>query len=317
MAGVLTVDGGGRLFGPTIRPIAPTYTLENVPVNVDFISLEYLDSNGVVRGLYFQKAHLVVGQTYEIVDPAVTYRPESITDFEVVGLLTSGYGVPGTVFLVPNLPGQQLIPVLPDGTSNELLQKFTVYRSENPEILRVANGGSYFHGADTSGILHPQGVGKAKITATFFDLTKNIEVETYDVATVGLGALIGHYGFRPSLVLEAGSRDLVWNDVLIEQQTTDERFYAAFALQTLDPNSGIGYEQPYDVSDDVVWLSSNPNILRFDHSQGKAGYFALPGEYGKVLIYVHYSPFKTWTFLGAYDVDAEGIRLHVPPDPEE
>lgn len=315
--GILTVDGGGRPFGPVTYPIAPVYTLENVPVNVDFISLEYLDNNGAVRGLYYQKVQLVVGRTYEIIDPAITFRPDDITDFEVIGQLSSGYGAPGTVFQVPNLPGQRLLPVLPDGTPNELLQKFTVYHSENPEIIKVANGGVYFNSADTSGILHPQGIGRAKIKATFFDLEKTIGVETYDANSVGLGALIGHYGFRPSLVLEVEAGALIWNNELAEQQSKDDRFYAAFAVQTLDPNSGLGFGQPYDVSDEVEWLSSDPDILRFDNTSGRAGYFTLPGEQGKVLIYAHYPPFKTWTFVGVHEVNAEGVRLYVSPDPEE
>lgn len=289
--GVLTVDGGGRPFGPQTFPVAPVYVLENVPVNVDFLSLEYLDA-GVVKGLYYQKVQLVEGQTYEIKDPAIGFRPDSLTDFKVKATGYAGTTIPaGQTVDVPDISRSQVFlnPVLLDGSESDLLRRFTVYKSDNPAVATVTNGGVDFNSSDTSGNISGVSIGRTKIRAVFFDIEKEIDINVYDFATVGFGQLVLNYEYS--------------FDVISGDNRQPQRFRAFFDLQDpLFPGGGV--QDFTEVTRQVEWYSDSPDILTFDTTPGREGYFHLSGELGVVNVSAYYPQYLLWA-LSPYPIQVE------------
>ncbi len=285
VGGVLTVDGGGTPYGPLLQSIAPSYLLMDVPTSVDFLRLEYL-AGEQVRGLFVEPITLQPGEVYEILDPAIAARPSQVQDFEVRAHGFGGQSIPPgvTVPVAREVPWSSILrSTLAGGEQSDLLN-FVYYRSVRPEIVQVANGGLVFGSSEASGTLVGQAVGTTKVEAIFFDLVKDVEVEVYDVFKVGFGTLRLQHG-RP---VGEGSQ--------VQTEFQLNRFFAKFYPATWDDLGAIVIDgaPPYDATDLVEWYSHDPQLLEFDSSPNRKGYFHLGGFTGEVTVQAYFPQFRVW-----------------------
>ncbi len=194
VGGVYDARAGGIPFPARELPLAPVYTLENVPTNVDNIMLEYLDGSQVI-GMYFQEVKLVDGQVYEIVDPAIATRPTELTAFSVV----VGWTPPGEiwkcgigqnweiwteVFAVSDFNPKDHEWTLPhEGEEGfevwDALKRFTVWEVSDPTIATVFNGSS-FNSTYRAGNVKGLRPGIVTLTGRFFDVTASTQIEFVD-----------------------------------------------------------------------------------------------------------------------------------------
>lgn len=288
VGGVYDARAGGVPFPPRELPLAPVYTLENVPTNVDNIMLEYLDGAQVI-GMYFQEVKLVDGQVYEIIDPAIASRPPELTEFSVF----AGWTPPGVNWKHPVGENPYVWTGLaPFGNYNaadhideidyasesgkdfykwDALRRFTVWEISDPTIATVYNGSAY-NSSFRAGNLKGLRPGIVTLTGRFFDLTSSVKVEFVQE---------GSGDPEPRIRVENSS------DITGIDRVNIYRAFFEGATPTYDER---------DVTADLIYRpSDNPGVAAWDTTPGREGYFVRGPEVGRVALWARHPKDLNWT----------------------
>ncbi len=292
VGGVWDARGGGSPYPPREMSLAPTYTLENVPTNVNNILIEYLDGD-VVIGMYFQDVKLTNGQVYTIVDPALVTRPEELNFFSIfTGWLPPGeiikchvgeqYGVGAepvpfpsnqvAEYLYEPMPpwsNEPIDPQDPEFGVYQMLRKFTVWEVSDPTIATAYNG-STFNSDFRTGAVRPKKPGRVTLTARFFDLTSTTEIEFVE------------------------PRPYPWVETYLNEKTSD-RWEASGHFFARDPEPR---EWQADVTEEVIYrLSDDPAVADWDRSPGRKGYIVRGSKPGKVALWARHPKQLNWSVI--------------------
>ncbi len=291
--GVFDALGGGIPFPSQELPFAPTYTISNVPVAVDSIRIEYLDS-GTVVGLVVVPVQLQAGQVLEINDPAFISKPSNVPSFEL-SLRPSGafpYAAPEgeLVHLYPGLndapPLRCIVPMLtdletqifeskfsPDDSIADVVplsfqvSDFTLFQSSNPSAISVGNSGS-FNSTFRSGTLSILAPGTATITATYFDIVRTITLNVVE----------------PSGPFEVQPNPEMIDPLTIERFIANGRFL----------NSG-GIPVERIVTTELIFRpSEKPEVAEWDLTPGREGFILRGSQPGRVILWAQHRDNPIW-----------------------
>lgn len=287
VGGVYDARAGGAPLPPRQLPLAPVYTLENVPTNVDNIMLEYLDGSQVI-GMYFQEVKLVDGQVYEIVDPAISTRPPDLTAFTAY----AGWAPPGEIWKCPlgewDYAWTEVAPyanynatnVLDDPSFNlendpefpkwDALKRFTVWEVSDPTIARVYNG-SAFNSTFRAGNMKGLRPGVVTLTGRFFDLTASTQVEFVEEPAV------------PNVYLTVRNEAEISG---VDKISAIGRFSDGKYPPT-NWDRDVVKELEYRSSDD-------PEIAAWDTTPGREGHYIRGNKLGRVALWVRYPGNLNW-----------------------
>lgn len=166
-------------YGPLVFPKAPQYILEDVPVSVQTILLEYLQE-GSVRGYYLQRNVVIdPDEPFEIADPEFTDLAGVFTRLEISHSNLDPRDDPNrAIYLRTNDSpgGQGLLKVL--GFSQFGVEGFDItwlahLESSNPSALEVFNLGDEL---PLTGNFLAKSDGTVTVTARFIDLEASRQV---------------------------------------------------------------------------------------------------------------------------------------------
>ncbi len=294
--GVYDAFAGGTPYPPRELPLQPVYVLEDVPVSVDNIRIEYLDA-GEVIGLYFQEVELSPGQVFEIVDPAIGTKPEDMNAFSVVALNGDvAFSPPGE--LPTSFTGEHrgfgMEAIKADSIDlyeyftaprddnfpyfySDLLRRFMVWSSSNTEVATVSNG-SLFNSTNQSGSVKPHSPGTVTITGQFFNLSASVDVRFIGPAPV------------PEVSISRWDLDPPELDDWSPEGVQRIRVYGWF----FDINSSPP-QWERDVTAELFYRpSDNPGVADWDPTPGREGHIVRGTQIGEVLLWVRYPTMYEW-----------------------
>lgn len=165
------------VYGPVERPKAASYTLEDVPIQVISIRLEYLQS-GSVRGVYSQAVTILPDRPFEIVDPNYTDLAGLFSRVAIGFRQGNGDEFPDeTIAVLPQSPGP--FDFWARGFSGEGgngidISHLVAWESSDPSILEAV----YQTGPRGRVALSYGGsAGEVNLTIRFADLEQTVPVE--------------------------------------------------------------------------------------------------------------------------------------------
>ncbi len=293
IGGVPDPFGGGETFQAREFPSMPTYTLENVRADTQTTKIEYFDADQLV-GVYVEEVSLQAGQTFEIVDPAFTERPD-VTEFSMVAANSLSYTAPPgerPIYAAGNLhfPFMQIVvPGFDDAESmlfsrrlyegylqsdedvalSESVLAFTTFSSSDTSVVQVRNGG-ITNTSHRSGTLWFQRPGDATITANFLGITSTLDVRVVTPT-------------YPLVVLHHTLFSVYDPKTITRLDTTANRVdYQS------EPIYGV------DVRTELIYRPSDkPEIARWDTRPGHEGEI-IRGEAGRVVLWVQHPSTYFW-----------------------